>query len=182
MIEIPALTLDQTLEGGEQIFADIARQLCLDENRLKLIHRGKVLNKSNISQVLHHDPQSVLQVVGTSREKLTKPLANRLMDWFLLPLHWMTSLLARMFPTQIFDNGFFHSALSFLRAAWSTMISFFISAMPGYVPPARDRDRVQEEEELGGRARVQRIIQTDGRRCRDEINMEMTDRFDHRPP
>ena len=146
----------------------------------RLKKRGKVLNPGNISQALHDDPRSVLQVVGTNQEKLAKPLAHLLMDYFLLPFHFFSQLLTRLIPPQLFDNEVWQSILRLFCAAWSTVSSFFLSAMPGYVPPARDGDRTQDGDELNHR--VQRVIQTDGRRCRDEINMEVTDRFDRHPP
>ena len=58
--EISALTLDETHCGGAEFFSQIALQLGLPRERMRVIHRGRLLTPESISRVLRDDPAAIV--------------------------------------------------------------------------------------------------------------------------
>lgn len=179
VVPISALTIDDSLCGGEEIYRQIALELDLPPARMKIVHKGKLLTQANINMTLREEPRAIVQVLGSKAAVIHRPLSARISDtWYACILFFLNLL-----PRTLRENGgawwarfkdnlvsFFYGTLEFLR-----------TFMPGHVPaPLPQRQRRMdggEEGEQQPNVRVQRRIDTNSRHCRDEINMEMIDRF-----
>ena len=172
--EISALTLDESQCGGAEIFSQIAAQLGLPRERMRVIHRGRLLTPESISRVLREDPAAIVQVLGSQAVTLQRPLWARVRDaWDALLL-----LLLCCFPRDAREQG-----MLWCRRAREVLATFFIAAMeflrtfmPGYVPaPPQQRGQGGaggEDREARPRTQWPRF----GRHCRDDINVEYLDR------
>ena len=78
--EISALTLDESHCGGAEIFSQIALQLGLPRERMRVIHRGRLLTPESISRVLRDEPAAIVQVLGIRAVTLQRPLWARVRD------------------------------------------------------------------------------------------------------
>ena len=130
--EISALTLDESLCGGAEIFSQIALQLGLPRERMRVIHRGRLLTPQTISRVLRDDPAAIVQVFGSREVVLQRPLWARVRD------AWDALLLLLLFclPRDAREQG-----MLWCRRARAVLTTFFLGAMeflrtfmPGYVP------------------------------------------------
>mmetsp|Transcript_28960 Transcript_28960/g.45402 ORF Transcript_28960/g.45402 Transcript_28960/m.45402 type:complete len:199 (+) Transcript_28960:362-958(+) len=177
---VEALVLDDTPNGGAEVFRQLGKELGLDPARLKIVHKGKLLSPTDVCSELREVAVPVIQVIGGDQTLPSQPITVRFQNVFSRVQDVVLGGWGLV--VQSCSSGFGARIVNLLIGMWAVVWEFLRTFMPGHVPAPRPGGlglggRQQEEDRQESGVRFERRIETDARRCRDEINRETVDRM-----
>uniref|UniRef100_A0A7S0M2X9 Ubiquitin-like domain-containing protein n=1 Tax=Cryptomonas curvata TaxID=233186 RepID=A0A7S0M2X9_9CRYP len=170
---LPLLVIEDA-SGGREIFSQLARHFGMESERIKLVYRGKLLDRDSVCKVLREEISPTIQLVGCNEKLPSTPLSTKVVEFVMRTWLWIVSLFHALMSSQIM-KGLKVVVDRFIVPSISLIWAFFSTMWPSN-DPALNQPNPQGGEGAED-IRIVRRIDTGGqRRCRDAIDTEIIDR------